>query len=396
MHYRGSTVLSFFLITGMTAAFAAKPPLDCSKKSLAEAVADVKGPGETILFTGVCSGPVVIRTDGLTLAGVGSAIVDGAGAGDSVTIAGAHGVSLTNFEIRNGVNGILGVNGAHFDLTGVNTHDNLVFGISLQTASSAVLSGVTTSRNGVHGLDLETGSAAAINGVFTTSNNRVFGINVNGSSITFSRATVSATGNALGIQVATGGNAFLNDSATVLNVTDNHATGLTVVSGAHMVSFGGTINVSGNPVNGVSVNSKGGLDLDAGSTLNIFNNGQDGLVLQEASVMTVFNIPQFSGVPGFSTVNSHNNTGNGISVKSGSTLTLSNQARILSNANTGTGFISDNASATLVNSNITGNGLKDLQLTFGSRADLQSLIFGSYGCDTTVLVRGTSGITCPH
>jgi hypothetical protein len=396
MHYRGSTVLSFFLITGMTAAFAAKPPLDCSKKSLAEAVADVKGPGETILFTGVCSGPVVIRTDELTLAGVGSAIVDGAGAGDSVTIAGAHGVSLTNFEIRNGVNGILGVNGAHFDLTGVNTHDNLVFGISLQTASSAVLSGVTTSRNGVHGLDLETGSAAAINGVFTTSNNRVFGINVNGSSITFSRATVSATGNALGIQVATGGNAFLNDSATVLNVTDNHATGLTVVSGAHMVSFGGTINVSGNPVNGVSVNSKGGLDLDAGSTLNIFNNGQDGLVLQEASVMTVFNIPQFSGVPGFSTVNSHNNTGNGISVKSGSTLTLSNQARILSNANTGTGFISDNASATLVNSNITGNGLKDLQLTFGSRADLQSLIFGSYGCDTTVLVRGTSGITCPH
>jgi hypothetical protein len=396
MHYRGSTVLSFFLITGMTAAFAAKPPLDCSKKSLAEAVADVKGPGETILFTGVCSGPVVIRTDELTLAGVGSAIVDGAGAGDSVTIAGAHGVSLTNFEIRNGVNGILGVNGAHFDLTGVNTHDNLVFGISLQTASSAVLSGVTTSRNGVHGLDLETGSAAAINGVFTTSNNRVFGINVNGSSITFSRATVSATGNALGIQVATGGNAFLNDSATVLNVTDNHATGLTVVSGAHMVSFGGTINVSGNPVNGVSVNSKGGLDLDAGSTLNIFNNGKDGLVLQEASVMTVFNIPQFSGVPGFSTVNSHNNTGNGISVKSGSTLTLSNQARILSNANTGTGFISDNASATLVNSNITGNGLKDLQLTFGSRADLQSLIFGSYGCDTTVLVRGTSGITCPH
>jgi hypothetical protein len=64
------------------------------------------------------------------------------------------------------------------------------------------------------------------------------------------------------------------------------------------VSFGGTINASGNPVNGVSINSKGGLDIDAASTLYAFDNG-DGLVLQEASVMTVLNTPQFSGAPGF-------------------------------------------------------------------------------------------------
>ena len=396
MHTPGSIILTLFLLTEMSTAYAAKPPLNCSKTSLAEAVADVKGPGESILFTGVCSGPVVIRTDGLTLTGVDTAIVDGGGAGDSVTIAGAHGVSLANIEVRNGVNGILGINGAHFALTNVNVHDNRAFGISLQTASSAVVSGVTTSSNGVHGLDLETGSAATVNGAFTTSNNRVFGMNINGSSITFSRANVSATGNALGIQVATGGNAFLNDSATVVDVSGNHATGLTVVSGAHMVSFGGTITASGNPVNGVSVNSKGGLDLDAGSTLNTFNNGQDGLVLQEASVMTVFNIPQFSGVPGFSTVTSHNNGGNGISVTTGSTLTLSNQARILSNANTGNGLATSAAGITLVNSNVTGNSVKDVQLTFGSRADLQGLTVGTYTCDGTVLVRGTSGITCPH
>jgi len=48
----------------------------------------------------------------------------------------------------------------------------------------------------------------------------------------------------------------------------------------------------------------------------------DGVVLQEASVMTVFNNPQFSGVAGFSTINSHNNTGSGLRVLSGSTLTL--------------------------------------------------------------------------
>jgi hypothetical protein len=48
-----------------------------------------------------------------------------------------------------------------------------------------------------------------------------------------------------------------------------------------------------------------------------------------------------------------------------------------------------------VNSVVTANAL-DVQLTFGTRADLQTLTFGSYSCDPTVLVRGTSGITCPH
>jgi hypothetical protein len=193
----------------------------------------------------------------------GRAVIDG-DEHDAVTVAGAHEIKLANFEVRNGRNGIIGVNGAHINLKDVNVHDNLAFGISLQTSSSAILSAVTTTRNGVHGLDLQTGSAATINGSFASSQNRVFGINVNGSSLTFASANATLSGNALGMQVATAGNAFLNDSQTVLKVTDNLATGLTVVSGAHMVSFGATINASGNQLNGVSVNSKGGLDLDAG------------------------------------------------------------------------------------------------------------------------------------
>ena len=44
-----------------------------------------------------------------------------------------------------------------------------------------------TATDGVHGLDLETGSAATVTGSLTASGNRVFGINVNGSSITFSQ-----------------------------------------------------------------------------------------------------------------------------------------------------------------------------------------------------------------
>src|SRR6185295_14586557 len=364
--------------------------LDCSRRSLADAVKNA-GANTTIRFTGVCAGPIVIRRNGLTLKGVGTAVVDGGG-GDAVTVTGASRAALNGVEIRNGLTGLVASNGAHLKLTGLNVHDNGLFGISLQTASSAILTDVSTTRNGVHGLDLETGSAATVTGAFTTSFNRVFGINVNGSAITFAEATLVASNNALGVQIATSANAFVNDAATVITASNNLSTGLTVVSGAHMVSFGGTINASGNPVNGVSINSKGGLDLDAASTLNVFNNG-DGLVLQEASVMTVFNTPQFSGQPGFSTINAHNNSGNGVRVLSGSTLTLVNQARIISTQNNRVGLVADGGvGVTLLNSTLTGNLTRDLQLTFGSRADLQTLVFGTFTCDATVLVRGTSGI----
>ena len=396
----GVLVALALLLSGPAVAYAEKKPLDCSKKSLHDAVRGADETDRAILFTGVCSGPIVIRTDGLTLQGVGTAIIDGGGDGgdgshDTVTIIGARGVALTNIEVRNGLHGILGVNGAHFTLTNVNVHDNSMIGISLQTASSAILSHVTTNDNSIHGLNLETGSAATVTGALTASDNRVFGINVNGSSITFSLASVSASGNALGIQIATNANAFISDNSTVINVVNNLSTGLTVVSGAHLVSFGGTINASGNPVNGVSVNSKGGLDLDAASTLNSSHNG-NGLLIQQASVMTVFNTPQFSGARGFSTINTPHNTGSGIRVRSGSTLTLVNQARVISQANGQMGLVADNGvGITLVNSTVTGNTGTDIQLTFGTRADLQTT-FGTYTCDATVLVRGTSGITCPH
>jgi hypothetical protein len=393
MRYYTVTLLSLFLVRASVVS-GASDVLDCQQKSLSDAVKSGKQKDQVISFTGTCVGPIVIESDGLTLSGVGSAVIDGNGQ-DAVRIVGASNVSLSEFEVRNGSNGIAAINGAHFTMSGLNVHDSAVSGITLQSSSSAILSDVTTADNGLHGLDLQTESSATLKDSFITSGNRVFGINVNGSSITFARATVSATGNALGIQIATNSNAFLNDPATTINANNNLSTGLTIVSGGHMVSFGGTINASGNPVNGVSVNSKSGLDLDAGSTLNTFNNG-NGVQVQQNSVMTVFNTPQFSGVPGFSTVNAHDNTGIGVRVLSGSVLSLTNQARIIGTLNS-RGLAADNgAGITLVNSTITGNTLSDIQLTFGSRADLQTLTFGTFTCDDTVLVRGSSGITCPH
>ena len=391
----GTIVLSVCLLAVATVA-SADPVVDCSRRSLANVVDNVHQRDVVISFTGVCQGPIVISTDGITLQGVGNAVIDGGGAVDAVTIAGSSRVSLEGLEVRNGVNGIVAVNGAHFALTTVNVHQNAVFGISIQTGSSAVLTDVTSSQNGLHGLDVQTGSAATVMGTLTVSANRVFGINVNGSSFTLSEATVTASGNALGIQIATNANAFINDSSSVINATNNFSVGLTVVSGAHLVSFGGTINSSGNPVAGVSVNSKAGLDLDAASQLNSFNNG-DGVLMQDDSVMTVFNTPQFSGAQGRSTINAHNNSRSGVRVLTGSTLTLVNQAQVISSQNASVGLAADNgAGLTLVNSTLTGNTVRDLQLTFGTRADLQTTTFGTYTCDATVLVRGTSGITCPH
>jgi Right handed beta helix region len=177
-----------------------------------------------IAFTGVCAGPILIDTDGITLEGVAPATIDGGGQ-DAVIIRGASRVSLTGLEVRNGRSGILAVNGAHLALSAVKVHDNLAFGISIQTGSSALLDNVTTAQNGLHGFDLQTGSSATVSGTLDATDNRVFGINVNGSAITFTQATVSATGNALGIQIATGANAFINDSQSVVNASNNLSTG---------------------------------------------------------------------------------------------------------------------------------------------------------------------------
>ena len=373
----------------------ADQPLDCAKSDLANAVATTRDKDPVISFTGVCTGPIVIRLEGLRLQGVGTAIIDGGGQ-DAVTIAGGGRVSMAGIEVRNGRHGIVASNGAHISLTGLNVHDNLVSGITIETGSSVALAEVTVAQNGLHGLDVQSGSAAKVSGTFSATGNRVFGINVNGSSITFSEAAVSSTGNALGIQIVTNANAFIADADTVIDVKNNLATGLTIVSGSHMVSFGGTINASGNAGVGVSVNSKSGLDLDAGSTLNSSDNG-DGVLIQQNSVMTVFNTPQFSGAPGFSTIDAQDNQRTGIRVLTDAVLTLVNQARVVSTGNGTIGFVADNgAGVTLVNSTITGNTAADIQLTFGARADLRTLTFGSHTCDATVLVRGTAGIVCPH
>jgi hypothetical protein len=349
----------------------AKTLVDCNRgESLGVAISHAK-PNDTINFTGICNGPLLIKVDGLILLGQGTAIIDGQKQA-TLTIRGVQNVVLANLEVRNGTNGI-------------------------QLEAQATLNNVTSSGNGLSGLDLESTSTAVVTGQFLTEDNRVFGINVNGgSNLTLSKAQIIAQRNLLGIQLGTGANGFIADPKSAITVNDNLSTGLTVVSGSHLVSFGGTIIAHHNGRNGVSVNSKAGLDLDAASVLEIYKNGGDGLRMAENSVMTMFNTTAFSGAPGNTTLKSHDNAGNGINVLTGSTLTLVNQVLLESQQNGAVGVLADNGSTvTLLGATVTGNKNSDVSFSFGSRADINTSSFGSITCDQSVLIRGDTKVTCP-
>jgi len=117
------------------------------------------------------------------------------------------------------------------------------------------------------------------------------------------------------------------------------------------------------------------------TTLEV-RNGQNGIVVTRGAHVTL------------SGVSVHDNALAGIVVRSSSTA-VGTETSV--NGNGGSGIVGDDgASITLVNSLMTGNGVKDLLLTFGSRADVRTSVFGTYSCDATVLARGTAGIICPH
>ncbi len=382
--------------------FGIQIPVNCQSGIQLQTFIDFALPGTTFVLSGTCSGPIVIARGNLTLEGRSGAAIDGQKK-DAVTVNGAANVILQGLDIRNGSNGILANNGAHLTLLNTSVHNNANMGILLIGNSSAQISGGSTKGNTVNGIDAEGSSSVVISGPYTAEANGVFGMNINGSSsLTLTQADLLVDLNTLGIQIGTSASAFIADSPTKITVTKNATTGLTIVSGAHMVAFGGTISTTKNGVHGVSIDSKAGLDLDAAAVLTSTGNRQDGVHLEETSVLTMFNTTAFSGAPGVTTLNTQGNGANGVSVLTGSSVTVIHQAAINSTSNTGTGIFVDNgSSATLTQSTVTGNAVKDLSLTFGSRADLTTLpneapnTIGVIGCDAGTLIRSVN-VTCPR
>jgi parallel beta helix pectate lyase-like protein len=189
-------LVALCVLVPATAAFS-DDTLDCGKKSLADAVQNVTAKNLTINFTGVCTGPIVITTDGVTLKGVGAAIIDGDGA-DAITIVGASNVSLIDLEVTNGSNGIVIRDGSHVAFTGVNVHDNTGSGIRLQAASSAVYTGIVVTHNAQVGLLADNGvnirmTSSTITGNTAKDIQLTFGTIADLTQLTFGTYTCDAT-----------------------------------------------------------------------------------------------------------------------------------------------------------------------------------------------------------
>lgn len=395
---------AFLLFVTVSASGQFKPTItvNCTRGESLATVAANALPNMTINVKGACAGPLSITASGLTLNAVGGASINGAGK-DTVTIIGAQRVTLSGLSITAGNNGVVAQNNAQVTLVNDTVSTNGLSGIVALANSSVTVTGGSSQGNAVHGLDIEASSALVVAGPYSVSGNGVFGINVNnGSSVTLTAANLAVTQNTLGIQLGTNAAGFLDGQST-LQANGNFSDGITIVSGSHVVDFGGTIQTNLNALHGISLNSKGGLDLDAGSQVTSNLNGEDGVHLEQESELTVFNNPNFSQVHTGTLLTVQQNQMNGINVLTGSKVLDDNYAEIVAQQNTLAGIAEDDGSSVSfgqtipvsnVSSVITMNG-KDVVLTFGSRLTLiANDTLGSVTCDATSQIRG-SGITCP-
>ena len=397
------TIPTLLLFT--TTVFAQSTPaltVDCSRGQSLQSALERASPGATIVVEGTCVGAFTVTTAGLQIEGREAATLNG-GSKDAITINGAQGIVLTGLTITGGGNGVTAQNAAQATLLRDVVTQNAGSGIVSQSNSSVTVSLGSTSQNGLHGIDVEASSSLVVNGTYTSTGNGVFGIQVNnGSSITLTAATLSVNGNTLGVQLGTNASGFL-DGVSTLNASNNLTVGLTMVSGAHMADFGGSIFANGNGINGISLNSKAGLDLDAGSQVEASNNTVDGVHLEQLSVMTIFNNPQFSGNPGTTTLTAQGNQGDGINELTNSEILVDNVAAVQVTGNASAGLSLDDGSSLAfgqtipvsgVQSTVTGNH-PDLSLSFASRiTTIANDTITKVICDQTSLARGP--VACPR
>jgi hypothetical protein len=375
-----------------------KKSVDCNKgQNLNKAVQSLSS-GDTLTFTGTCNENVTIVTSGITITGTGTAVIQSPSpTNDTLTIIGEQRVTLSNFSVQNGNFGLHAGGNASVTLQSIVAQNNAQTGIFVEGGSSAYLTNCTSQNNAFDGVDAENSSSLNFSGTFVAQSNGVFGINLGvSSSGTLGAGTITAQQNTLGIQVSIDSSFFLGSPAATVKTLNNATVGLTVVSGAHFFSFGGSIVTSGNGLDGIDLASRAGMDFDAATQVSTFNNGRDGLHLEELSMVNLFNNPMFSGVPGNTTVQTYNNTSNGVALLNNSQVHMFDQAQIQSHNNTLAGIeVDDGSSLLLINSTVQNNAGGDVTLTFGSRGDFSKNTIGTLSCDATALIRGDTGKTCP-
>lgn len=396
MNLRGIIGIAVCLAGLQSPLLAANKFVDCSKGQSLSAAAQGLSTGDILTFAGTCNQNVVIAVSGVAVIGQsGAAISSPSPTGDALTVAGAQRVTLQGFTVEGGNFGLHVTGGASVTLRNIVAQNNVQTGILIEGSSSAYVS-ACLSQNNLNGMDVENTSSVIFNGNFSAEKNFVFGINLGAtSSATVNAATVSASRNTLGIQISLSSSWFFSNPGANVQANNNATVGLTVVSGAHLFAFGGTLVTSGNGLDGLDIASRSGMDLDAGTQASSFNNQRDGLHVEELSMVNFFNNPQFSQNPGFTTIQLYGNAGNGVSLQNNSQLHMFDQAKVLAHNNTGLGIqVDDGSSLTLINSTIQNNPT-DIFLTFASRGDFTANTIGKVSCDATSLIRGLPGKACP-
>jgi len=392
------------LATSLSAQFRPNINVNCTRGESLATVAANAFPNMVINVKGTCAGPISLTASGVQLRAIGTAGIGGGGK-DAVTVTGAQGVILSGLSITGGKNGLVAQNGAQVTLAGDTVSGNTLSGIVALGNSSIAVTGGSSQNNGVHGLDIEATSALIVTGTYSITGNGVFGININnGSSMTLTAANLTVTQNTLGIQFGTNASGFLDGQSTLL-ANQNFSDGITIVSGSHVVDFGGTIQTVANAIHGISLNAKAGLDLDAGSQVTSDFNQGDGVHLEQNSELTIFNNPNFSGNPNATLLTVQSNVGNGIDLLTGSRVLDDNFAAILAQQNGLAGITADDGSSvsfgqTIPVSSVTSfivSNNPDVRLTFGSHLTSSSNdAFGTVTCDATSLIRGPGALTCPR
>jgi hypothetical protein len=346
--------------------------------SLADAVAKSR-PGDVVEVRGVCSEPIEITTDGITIEGYGKSVLRGTGEGPPaelaalITVTGARNVVISGMRLHSGNGGgILVQRGGAAVVRDSVVEDNLGTGIAVAEGSTVQVIDTVSRRNAL-GLDVFTGSSAVLKGAVHLSENLASGAEVNGQSILEIRgADVEACdngGNGIGAgssQIVLFGFAETQVPGSTLTVCRN-SRGMALPDSSFEVLGGQFFGSAANVVT-VSDNEQAGIWCPQGCSIS-------------------------SPVATARFVISGNATG--LELGQGSLATLIGGLEVSGNA---VGVAVDASQITLVSippnpSSVTGNGV-DVSASFGARLTIDGAAIGSpLACDSSVLSRGS--VTCP-
>ncbi|NIV36183.1 MAG: hypothetical protein GWN58_44070, partial [Anaerolineae bacterium] len=247
---RTSALMLFALLLALFAsqdAGATTFVVNCGTGQSLGQVLKVAAQGSTIKLTGVCQERVIITTDGITLDGEGSAIIEGEGVGPFpsefdpvVTIDGAHGVTLKGLTVQNGPGeGVLAKNGASFRLENVTAQNNGNTGIVVSTNSTGELEAVTSQDN-LFGLRVFDSAAVILHDTIALTHNLVHGLNSQGnSSVELRPAQLNASNNGGfglvidSVEFAIFG--FAASQGSSITANDNGGCGLAIISSGRLV-----------------------------------------------------------------------------------------------------------------------------------------------------------------